>query len=72
MFLFLFRRHYLWRKEDVRVIYKQIIGFGISNIRILNIKTHDRVLFESIAVKKKLIHHILSALKMSGYIIEIK
>ncbi len=72
MFLCLFRRHYRWRKEEVRVIYKQIIGFGISNIRILNIKTHDRVLFESIAVKKKLIHHILSALKMSGYIIEIK
>ena len=72
LFLCLFRRHYRWRKEEVRVIYKQIIGFGISNIRILNIKTHDRVLFESIAVKKKLIHHILSALKMSGYIIEIK
>ena len=72
MFLFLFRRHYLWRKEDVRVIYKQFMGFDICNISILNIKTHDRVLFESIAVKKKLIHHILSALKMSGYIIEIK
>lgn len=72
MFLFLFRRHYLWRKEDVRVIYKQFMGFDICNISILNIKTHDRVLFESIAVKKEQISLILNELRAKGYNIDAR
>ena len=72
MFLFLFRRHYLWRKEDVRVFYKQFMGFDICNISILNIKTHDRVLFESIAVKKEQISLILNELRAKGYNIDAR
>ena len=72
MFLFLFRRHYLGREEDVRVLYTQFMGFDICNISILNIKTHDRVLFESIAVKKEQISLILNELRAKGYNIDAR
>lgn len=73
MFLLLFHRHYSWKKEDVKIQYRQVsMGLKLSSIVVMNLKENNRVLFESVALKKETIKTILNEFKINEYEIDMK
>jgi len=72
-FLFLLTRKYCWKKEEVLITQRHSTLFAnMNSIAISNKTGQDRVIFESIAVKKDQMTLILYELKANGYTFDSK